>query len=66
MSAIDTSNVYAGDVFASRSNPATKIRVTCALIRGVKIVTLRADGTGIRPREITYGTLRENYREVTK
>lgn len=58
---IDINKVYAGDVFASRTNPSTKIRVTCALIRGVKVETLRADGTGTRPREITYGTLRENY-----
>lgn len=62
---IDINRVSAGDVFASRTNPATKIRVILSLIRGVKIETLRADGTGIRPREVAWGTLRENYRKVS-
>ena len=62
---IDINKVRVGDVFASRVNPAVRIRVNNILGPGVDVETLRADGIGIRARNIAWGTLRENYREVT-
>lgn len=61
---IDINKVRVGDVFASRVNPAVKIRVMKHYGSSVDVETLRADGTGIRARNIAWGTLRENYREV--
>jgi hypothetical protein len=62
---IDINKVRVGDVFASRINPAVRIRVTDVSGPCVDVETLRADGTGIRARNIAWGTLRENYREVS-
>ena len=65
MSAIDINKVRAGDVFASRLNPEVRIRVVATRGSSLDVETLRADGTGIRARNIAWGTLRENYRMGT-
>jgi hypothetical protein len=62
---IDINKVSVGDVFASRINPAVRIRVLKHYGSSVDVETLRADGVGIRARNIAWSTLRENYREVS-
>lgn len=57
--------VNKGDVFESRVRPGTKIRIVRALRDSLDVETIRADGTGVRQRNIAWSTLHENYRKVT-
>ncbi len=57
--------VSSGDVFESRVRPGTKIRVVRVQRSSLDVETLRADGTGIRARNIAWSTLYENYRKAT-
>lgn len=62
---MNIAGVKPGDVFESRVRSGTKIKVVRTKHDSLDVETLRADGTGMRQRNIAWSTLQENYREVT-
>ncbi len=56
--------VKQGDVFESRVRSGVMIRIVRVTRSSLDVETLRADGTGMMPRNIAWSTLLENYKAV--